>query len=121
MIFAPAASLAPSQWQELAGVTQGRLPLRLLFVSATPATLSDCQVLEGRGAAATQVHDIEGLVARRYDMPAHASAPGCYLIRPDQHVCARWRDIDALAILQALWRATGHAGSGDVIAVKDAA
>jgi hypothetical protein len=30
-------------------------------------------------------------------------------------------DGDALAILQALWRATGHAGSGDVIAVKDAA
>jgi len=121
MIFAPAANLAPSQLQELAGMTQARLPLRLLFISATPATPSDCQALDSMGAVATQVHDIEGLAARRYDMPAHASAPGCYLIRPDQHVCARWRDIDVLAILQALWRATGHAGRGDAIAVKDAA
>ena len=121
MIFAPAASLARSQLQELAGMTQGRLPLRLLFVSATATTSQDRETLEGIGAAASQVHDIEGLAARRYDMHAPASAPGCYLIRPDQHVCARWRDIDALAILQALWRATGHAGSGDAIAVRDAA
>ncbi len=32
----------------------------------------------------------------------------CYLIRPDQHVCARWRTVDAAALAQALQRATGH-------------
>ncbi|HZG18546.1 MAG TPA: FAD-dependent oxidoreductase [Herbaspirillum sp.] len=121
MIFGSAASLAPSSLQELAGMTQGRLPLRLLFVSATPATLPDRLALDDMGAAASQVHDIEGLAARRYDMHQSAGGPGCYLIRPDQHVCARWRAIDALAILQALWRATGHADGGEVIAVKDAA
>jgi 3-(3-hydroxy-phenyl)propionate hydroxylase len=37
------------------------------------------------------VVDVEGLAAARY-----AAAPGtCYLIRPDQHVSARWRRFDA--------------------------
>ena len=46
----------------------------------------------------------EGLAARRYD-----ARPGtCYLIRPDQHVAARWRRFDAAALRAALARATGH-------------
>ncbi len=46
----------------------------------------------------------EGLAARRYD-----ARPGtCYLIRPDQHVAARWRRFDAGAVRAALARATGH-------------
>jgi 3-(3-hydroxy-phenyl)propionate hydroxylase len=73
-MICPAASLAPSQLQELAGMTQARLPLRLLFVSATPATLS-VAVLKAHGRVATQVHDIEGLAARRYDMPARPARP----------------------------------------------
>jgi 3-(3-hydroxy-phenyl)propionate hydroxylase len=32
-----------------------------------------------------------------------------YLIRPDQHVCARWRQADAASIEKALARATGKA------------
>ena len=38
----------------------------------------------------------------RYD--AHGGA--CYLIRPDQHIAARWRDTDPAAIRSALKRAT---------------
>ncbi len=50
------------------------------------------------------LHDVQGLAARRYD-----ARPGtCYLIRPDQHVAARWRRFDAAAVRAALARATGH-------------
>ena len=49
--------------------------------------------------------DVEGLAARRYD-----ARPGtCYLVRPDQHICARWRAFDAAAVTAAIARATGHA------------
>jgi 3-(3-hydroxy-phenyl)propionate hydroxylase len=46
----------------------------------------------------------DGLAARRYD-----ARPGtCYLIRPDQHVAARWRRFDAAAVRAAIARATGR-------------
>jgi 3-(3-hydroxy-phenyl)propionate hydroxylase len=50
------------------------------------------------------LHDVQGMAARRCD-----ARPGtCYLIRPDQHVAARWRRFDAAAVRAALARATGH-------------
>jgi 3-(3-hydroxy-phenyl)propionate hydroxylase len=48
--------------------------------------------------------DVEGLAASRYD-----GRPGTvYLIRPDQHVAARWRTFDAGAIRAAIDRACGR-------------
>jgi 3-(3-hydroxy-phenyl)propionate hydroxylase len=49
--------------------------------------------------------DQEGLLSARLD-----ARPGTvYLLRPDQHVCARWRTWDAPAVLDALARALGQA------------
>ena len=51
---------------------------------------------------ARYVTDSEGLAARRCD----ARAGTTYLIRPDQHVVARWRRFDDQAVRVALARAT---------------
>jgi len=47
------------------------------------------------------VVDTEGLVARRYD----GRSGTVYLLRPDQHVAARWRNFDATALSNALSKA----------------
>jgi 3-(3-hydroxy-phenyl)propionate hydroxylase len=74
--------------------TLAALPLQTLLVDG------DASGHPGLSA----LHDTQGLVARRCD-----ARPGtCYLIRPDQHVAARWRQLDAAAVQLALQRATGH-------------
>ena len=50
------------------------------------------------------VADVQGLAERRY----HAKPGTVYLIRPDQHVAARWRTLDPGRVAAALARATGH-------------
>jgi len=69
---------------------------RVLQVSTSAGdTNADSQVLVG---------DVSGLLATRYD-----GRPGtCYLFRPDQHVCARWRTFDLAAVRAAIARATGN-------------
>ncbi|MDF8360493.1 FAD-dependent oxidoreductase, partial [Achromobacter anxifer] len=51
------------------------------------------------------VTDREGCLGKRYD----AQAGTAYLIRPDQHITARWRAFDAGAVTAAVNRATGRA------------
>ncbi|WP_168789339.1 FAD-dependent oxidoreductase [Paraburkholderia aromaticivorans] len=72
----------------------GPIPLKLVVV-----TRGDPQAVASAGAQVA--HDIEGLAHARYD-----AKPGSfYLIRPDQHVCARWRQLDAGDVGYALKRA----------------
>jgi 3-(3-hydroxy-phenyl)propionate hydroxylase len=52
----------------------------------------------GRGG----VRDVDGLVTSRYD----GRDGTCYLMRPDQHVCARWRSFDRTKVGGAVARAT---------------
>jgi 3-(3-hydroxy-phenyl)propionate hydroxylase len=49
--------------------------------------------------------DADGVLAARCD-----ARPGTvYLLRPDQHVCARWRSLDSQAVAASMARALGHA------------
>ncbi len=57
----------------------------------------------GETDAGSHVIDIQGLVARRCD----AQAGTVYLLRPDQHVAARWRLFDITAVRAAHRRALG--------------
>ncbi|HNJ46288.1 MAG TPA: FAD-dependent oxidoreductase [Ottowia sp.] len=62
-------------------------------------------VVARRGQAPAGIRtliDGKGCMAQRYDLQ-----PGTtYLLRPDQHVAARWRNFDAAALQAALARAT---------------
>lgn len=74
---------------------------------ALPATPVPVRLLRirppGAPVAAGDVVDVDGLVARRYD-----AKPGTvYLVRPDQHVAARWRAFDAQRVQAAVSRALG--------------
>ena len=74
---------------ELERAMRGRVPVRLLHIGAR----------DTGGAAA--LRDAEGLLAQRYDLQ-----PGSVvLLRPDQHVCARWRRASGAAVQAALQRA----------------
>lgn len=58
----------------------------------------------GSTAAPGEVVDTDGLVAKHYD-----AKPGTfYLIRPDQHVAARWRKFDRAQVQAALDRCLGR-------------
>jgi 3-(3-hydroxy-phenyl)propionate hydroxylase len=88
----------------------GPVPLRIVLVSAPDAPDS----MPDAPAGTIVLHDTDGLAAQRYD-----ARPGTlYLIRPDQHVCARWRSVNLPAVEQALQRAmcraTGQSSSREV-------
>ena len=61
-----------------------------------------CRVLRVDGGNGRDLGDRAGLLRERYD-----GQPGtCYLLRPDQHVCARWRRFDIDDVRAAIRRVT---------------
>lgn len=87
-----AAALTPSVVESLAALSQAPISIEPLVVARrgqAPAGLPT--VLDSRSR-----------IAERYDMQPGTS----YLIRPDQHVAARWRDLDVDRVQAALARAT---------------
>jgi 3-(3-hydroxy-phenyl)propionate hydroxylase len=73
-----------------AELARARIPCRIVQV-------------DGRGAAdRIAIRDSAGLLSERYD----AKSGTCYLFRPDQHVCARWRSFDLAAVHAAIAHAT---------------
>lgn len=79
-------------WQALA---QAPVPVTVKIVTPT-------QGAQAPGWPVLQ--DACGRVAERFD----ATQGSCYLMRPDQHVVARWRSFDADAVCTALARATDN-------------
>ncbi|MDF0603126.1 FAD-dependent oxidoreductase [Psychromarinibacter sp. C21-152] len=76
----------------------------LLSFGPVPETVSRGALTPKILVAGEDFEDSAGLVAERYD-----GTPGSvYLIRPDQHVAARWRQFDADKVAQAIARAMGE-------------
>jgi 3-(3-hydroxy-phenyl)propionate hydroxylase len=95
MLFAD-GPLTPTQHDAITVLAQDRIAVHTLVV-VPPGTAAP----EG----VKSVEDLKGLAAQRYD-----AKPGtCVLLRPDQHVAARWRTLDAAAVRAAVARATCNA------------
>lgn len=96
LYFAGAGERIPARDARIIGrLAAGAVPVEVLVVGTRVTDAGP-----GRGIA-----DVEGLVAQRYGGRAGAF----YLIRPDQHVCARWRRLELEAVRGALRRAQGRA------------
>ena len=92
----PGSSAPGTEWiPACAGMTvpDARVPFQVLIVAPRGA----CAKIEG----ARTLVDVQGLLAQRYD----GREGTLYLLRPDQHVCARWRSSRAEPLRQALRRA----------------
>ncbi|NUX98841.1 FAD-dependent oxidoreductase [Paraburkholderia youngii] len=81
--------------EQLAALAHLPIPVKPLIVA--PKGAAACAA-----ADAVVVEDVEGIVSHRFD-----ARPGTfYLVRPDQHVCARWRELNTDSISAAVSRAT---------------
>jgi 3-(3-hydroxy-phenyl)propionate hydroxylase len=96
MLFADAPSLDATQLVMARALADDQVPVHTLVVAAREGAVP---------AGTTCVVDAKGLAARRFD-----ARPGtAYLLRPDQHVAARWRTPTLAAVRQAVARATCNA------------
>jgi 3-(3-hydroxy-phenyl)propionate hydroxylase len=91
---APADAAVCSRLQALANIAE---PVHALVLC------EGGQAAQWRRCGVTAFEDAQGLAARRYD----ARAETFYLLRPDQHVAARWRRLDVRAVRDAVARAIG--------------
>lgn len=89
--------------QEDIGETTKRLAaLANLSVGVRPLIVAPRGMTLPMTAEIEVVEDVEGIVTARFD-----ARPGTfYLLRPDQHVCARWRALDVALVSAAVNRAT---------------
>ncbi|MCD9119791.1 FAD-dependent monooxygenase [Cupriavidus sp. UGS-1] len=100
LVFADAQGLSSAARTALEQLSAAPVPLKVVCMMPPTPSAQPTPTLP-RGAVVLE--DVEGLAVRRYD-----GQPGtCYLLRPDQHVCARWREVDHDALLAALRRALG--------------
>ena len=90
LLYFTQAQAVPAQLMQVVGKARARgVPLRILAVGAS-------QPVQG---ADDTLADADGHFRQRYGVPASGAA---YLLRPDQHVCARWLTLDAARLQAAL-------------------
>ncbi|QOR37125.1 FAD-dependent oxidoreductase [Billgrantia diversa] len=82
---------------ELEPLLERHADLEALIVGPAPHALAELP-------RSTLIEDAEALVGERYGLTGGAG----YLIRPDQHVTARWSEVTAGAVDEALERALGR-------------
>jgi len=97
MLFVGDEGLTPDLREILAAIENLAYPIHRLIVAPAPP-LDDPR-------AEPIIGDVQGRTCSKYD----ASPGTVYLIRPDLHVCARWRRANPKEVVQALLRATGFA------------
>lgn len=90
-----ASQISAELAQQLASLAQDRIGVRAVVVAQKGTAPQGLLTLI----------DAQGAIAQRYDMQEGTA----YLVRPDQHVAARWRAFDAAKVRAAVARATGNA------------
>jgi len=98
VVFSDSGTLGADVASDLGSLAHAAIPVRTLVV-VPKGVASQPQT------GYTVVEDAEGMLAQRFD----AREGTCYLLRPDQHVCARWRRVDAARLRGAVARATCNA------------
>jgi 3-(3-hydroxy-phenyl)propionate hydroxylase len=98
MVFGTAGDLSPALLASVQKAKAGGVPLRLMLVGGADGGNKPPAGVDIR------IADEAGRVARRYGV---TQAGAAYLLRPDQHVCARWQTLDAGQLDAALTRALG--------------
>ncbi len=90
LLYFTEAAAIPEPLQQVVAATHARgVPLKVIAVGATQPVA---------GADLT-LADVNGHFRQRYGVQASGAA---YLLRPDQHVCARWLTLDATRLQAAL-------------------
>jgi 3-(3-hydroxy-phenyl)propionate hydroxylase len=93
MLLFAAGGPGAAERAAVAALERDRIPVHTVAVVPAGAAAS---------AGIECVEDVQGLAGQRFD-----AQPGtAYLLRPDQHVAARWRDLDVAAVRAAVARAT---------------
>ncbi|KRB84856.1 FAD-dependent oxidoreductase [Noviherbaspirillum sp. Root189] len=95
--FCDASPASLAALSGLLSLVAAEIPVRTIVVLPADAAGQQLDGIE-------TIIDTEGLLAKRYD-----ARPGTfYLLRPDQHVCGRWRQFEVPRVTQAVLRATGR-------------
>lgn len=89
LYFTEAPALPEALQQVVAGARARGVPLKVIAVGA-PGPVAGADL---------SLPDADGHFRQRYGVPASGAA---YLLRPDQHVCARWLTLDAHRLQAAL-------------------
>ena len=89
LYFTDAPALPEALHNAIQTAHEKGIPLKVIAVGAACAVTGADKTLP----------DTEGHLRQRYGVPANGAA---YLLRPDQHICARWLTLDVTRLLAAL-------------------